>query len=152
MRADKVAFIHDMAFPSNLKGLESGIDFFGYYQKLTEHYAKIVSPLSVLKIMKVRPGRVVGSSMVICSRLHCRTFQRALQRSKEAAGSLEINASGKLVKGSARFNVKSIIILLLWAPRRHKKYQYMIQFDIRLNTGVQVHEQWQMHMIIINRE
>ena len=46
---EKVEAVRKMLFPRNLRELETGLGFFGYYRKFVEHYAAIARPLVQLK-------------------------------------------------------------------------------------------------------
>lgn len=54
--ADKVDIIRRMAFPATLKGLESGLNFFGYYRRFVDRFAAIAEPLNTLKTLRFRPS------------------------------------------------------------------------------------------------
>lgn len=46
---EKTAAISALAFPKNLKDLESGLGFIGYYRAFIHHFAGIANPLNKLK-------------------------------------------------------------------------------------------------------
>ena len=45
----KVDAVRKMAFPRNLRELETGLGFFGYYRKFVKNYTAIARPLIRLK-------------------------------------------------------------------------------------------------------
>ena len=53
---EKVEAVREMKFPRNLRELETGLGFFGYYRKFIEHCAAIARPLVQLKTEGFRGG------------------------------------------------------------------------------------------------
>jgi RNase H-like domain found in reverse transcriptase/Reverse transcriptase (RNA-dependent DNA polymerase)/Integrase zinc binding domain/Chromo (CHRromatin Organisation MOdifier) domain len=57
---EKVEAIRQKAFPTKLKGLETGIGFFGYYRKFVENFASIVEPILRLKTIGFKTCPIKG--------------------------------------------------------------------------------------------
>ena len=59
---EKVSAIRRMAFPANLRDLEVGLGFFGYYRPFVEHFASIARPLVKLKTRGFKGAPIKGRS------------------------------------------------------------------------------------------